>query len=61
MAIGKVQGIKRQGLVDALDLSLATVMRSIKALTNEPFSLVEYKGPRKTGGIYSHGKREKLL
>jgi len=56
--IAKAPGIKRQGLTLTLNMTLATVMRLIKALTSEPLNLIEYKGSRKTGGYYLTEKGE---
>lgn len=60
MEIAKNQGIKRNGLMKATGMTLATIIRILKNLISEPLNLIEYKGSRKTGG-YILTEKGKLL
>ena len=50
LAISKSPLIKRKSLLENIEISKATLERTIKQLSSEPLALIEYQGSLKTGG-----------
>lgn len=50
LAISTTPLIKRNLLLDNIDISKVTLERFIKQLSSESLGLIEYQGSRKTGG-----------
>ena len=56
LAISKSPLIKRKSLLENIEISKATLERTIKQLSSEPLALIEYQGSLKTGG-YANRER----
>lgn len=50
LEISKSPHIKRKALLELIDISKATLERTIKQLSSDPLKLIEYQGSLKTGG-----------